>query len=57
MHDYGVNQEPPEHSCTNLLADSLEDEVELNHLQGDGDELEPLLELYIPSPRIVNAPG
>ena len=57
MHDYGVNQEPPEHSCTNLLAGNLEDEVELNHFQADGDELEPILELHMPSPRIVNAPG
>ena len=28
MHDYGVNQEPPEHSCTNLLAGNLEDDTE-----------------------------
>merc|ERR1712146_513479 len=32
-HDNGANQEPPEHSCSNRLAGSLQDEVELNHLQ------------------------
>merc|ERR1711963_1066140 len=36
-HDDGADQEPPEHAATYWLACCLEDQVELDHLQGDSD--------------------
>merc|ERR1712232_228956 len=36
-HDNGADQEPPEHSCADRLAGSLQDEVELNHQQRASD--------------------
>merc|ERR1712190_34194 len=36
-HAHGADQEPPEHVSACVLASSLEDQVELNHLQWDSD--------------------
>merc|ERR1712224_502049 len=36
-HHNGADQELPEHSSAGWLAGTLEDQVELNHLQRDGD--------------------
>merc|ERR1719240_1739321 len=37
QHDDGANQELPEHCAADWLACSLEDQVEFDHLQRDGD--------------------
>merc|ERR1719329_765080 len=36
-HADSAKQEPPEHASTRVLAGCLEDQVEFNHLQRDGD--------------------